>query len=127
MVGRVNVDPMVRDLLLDKAAFRKPGHGEGEVENLADGRALGRGITAIAAQNYIGRDAALAIGRPCQGNEGGISGNQLPHFHCIPDCKNGWITGTHLRIHTDAAGGTKFQACRLGQGGFRPHAHAQYG
>ena len=70
VAGRVDVDLLVAPPdPLQRPSRSGPGHADGEVEDLADGRALRLVVDAVAAEGVVGGDAALAVGRAGQRNQ----------------------------------------------------------
>ena len=101
------------------------GHADGQVEHLADGRALGAGVDAGAAEGVVGRDPSLSVGRPGQGNQGLSAAHQVRDLDGVADGVDGGIAGTHVGIDDDSAGGPDLESRLPSEPRLGSHAHGQ--
>ena len=66
----MDVDLLVSAAHPLEALFAEPRHADGQVEDLADRGALRAAIGAVAAEDVVGGDAALAVGGAGQRDQG---------------------------------------------------------
>ncbi|CAN3969206.1 BmrU protein, partial [Dysosmobacter welbionis] len=78
------------------------GGGDGHIEYLDDGAALGAGIPAVSAADVVRRDAPLLVGGARQGEEGVLPGDEVLHLHRIPHSVDVRRGGLHPVVHQDA-------------------------
>ena len=126
MVGRVGEDLVAVNALRPRGLLRKAGGGHRHVEHLEDGRALGAGIGAVAAEEVVRGDAPLAVGGPGQGDHGRLAGDKVRHLHRVAHGVDVRVLRAHVVVHLDAAARVAGQAAVPGQRALRPHADAQH-
>ena len=102
------------------------GGGDGHIEYLDDGAALGAGIPAVSAADVVRRDAPLLVGGARQGEEGVLPGDEVLHLYRIPHSVDVRRGGLHPVVHQDAALDPQLQPGRLGEAGVRRDADGQH-
>ena len=101
------------------------GHGERQVEDADDGRALRAAEMGVAAANHVGGDPPLPIGRAGQRHQRRPAGDEVADFDRVAHRENVRVAGAHLVVNMDAAGGADLQARLAGEFRVGPHAHPQ--
>ena len=115
----VGVAPAIESFLAHSGPRRRAA------EEPDDGSPLRAPVARIATADYIGRDAALAVGRARERDQALFACNEILHLDGVADRQNVGVAGAHVIIHEDAATLADFEARRLGQGGVRPHADGE--
>ena len=107
------------------SAFVQTGGGGGQAENFQHRTALGPFVEAVAAGNVVRRNASLFVGRPRQGDKGGLPGDEVVHLHRVTHGINVRVGGLHPVIDQNAAFQAQFQPRVGGQSAVRRHADGQ--
>ena len=125
VAGRMDVDLLVRQARAPQGLLGQARHADGQVEDLADGRALAAAVDAGAAEDVVGGDAALAVGRPGQRNDRPPAAGRAGDLDGVAHGADGGVAGPHVLVDDDAAGRADLQARLARQSRLRPHAHRQ--
>ena len=83
--------------------FGEPGGGDGEVEELEDGRSLAARKGAGYAADVVRRDSALFVGGARERDQGVLSGDVVLHLHGVAYGVNIAIAGSHMLVHLDGS------------------------
>ena len=122
VVERVQVDAPVGPARPLQGGLRGAGHGKRQLEHLADRGALRRRVAARPPEDGVGRDAALAVRRPGERDEGPGVADEVSHLHGVAHGPDGRVARAHLRVDANAAGRAQLQPRFPGEARLRPHA-----
>ena len=103
VAGRMNVYLFVGNSRPPQSLFAHSGHADAQIEHLADCRALGLFIGALAAENIIGGDAALPIGRTRQGDQRRGIAEKILNLDGVAHGKDVCVAGAHVIVDDNTA------------------------
>ena len=112
---RVDVRFLERDAGLAKRFLGLAGHGQRQIEDADDGRALRTTEMGGSATDDVGGHAALAVCRAGQRNQRRTPGDEITDLGGVADRENVPVARAHLIVNSDAAGRTDLQAGLAGQ------------
>ncbi|MNE50025.1 hypothetical protein D3C80_1445820 [compost metagenome] len=118
VAARVDINLLERQTQLHQSLLVQTGARHRQIEQLADGGALGLLVGFRTAQHVVGGDASLPVGRTRQRDQHRFAGDEIGLLHRIPHRKDEGIRGTHAGIDLDAAARPQFQPRLGGEQGF---------
>ena len=85
VVGGMGVGLLEGDAGPAERFLARPGHGQGQIEDADHGGSLRAAEVGVAAADHVGGDAALAIGRPGQRDQGRLAGDEIADLDGVAD------------------------------------------
>ncbi len=119
----VDVDPAERGLGGGQRRGSPADTRCGHAEDLHHARPQRTAVAAVAATDVLGRDAALAIGRPGQRDQGRLTAHTVGDRDRVAHREDAGIAAAQMVIHGDAAPGAEVQAGGGRQLAVRAYSH----
>ena len=88
----------------------RAGAARGEIEQPQDRRAQCAFVAAGSAEDVVGGDATLTVGRARQRDQTPLARNRIPNLNRVADRPDVRIAGLQMNVHADAAPLADFQA-----------------